>query len=129
LATLFESNKDRQELSNGPNIHNPYDLPHGSLMVGEGVVIRGEFTIPNSVIIAGTIEGSLTAKDVTIKATGSFQGKVRAERMNVAGSAGNDLTVTELLILQSTCEINGKVAYHELELSKGAKLQGTLTKL
>ena len=42
----------------------------GCLFVGEGVVLKGNFQVPDIASISGIIEGELTAKQILIEATG-----------------------------------------------------------
>ena len=46
----------------------------GCLFVGEGVVLKGNFEVPDIASISGTVEGEITAKQVLIEATGVVRG-------------------------------------------------------
>ena len=48
----------------------------GCLFVGEGVVLKGNFEVPDIASISGTVEGEITAKQVLIEATGVVRGKL-----------------------------------------------------
>ena len=61
------------------------NIKPGSLFVGEGVVIKGNFDVPDMAAIAGLVEGELTTKQVMVDSSGVINGKVNAETVEVRG--------------------------------------------
>jgi len=99
----------------------------GSLMIGEGVTISGSFTVPARVVINGTVEGEISAKEMLIGATGRVVGKVSAEVVEIYGEVNDALTASKALVLRASGRASGSIQYAELEIEKGAQLRGTLT--
>ena len=56
-----------------------------SVVIGDGVVVKGTFTVPSKAIINGVIEGDLTAEEVLIGPTGKITGRVSAKVIDVLG--------------------------------------------
>jgi cytoskeletal protein CcmA (bactofilin family) len=98
----------------------------GSIFIGEGVSITGSLDVPDIISISGKVEGSVTARQVIVEATGHVQGKVQAELVDVKGSISEYLAASKSLIIRSTGDVKGTVYYSEIEIEKGGQLQGDL---
>ena len=51
--------------------------------VGEGVVIKGEFSAPEMIVVDGTIEGTITAQTLIVGPSGSIKGNITATEVDV----------------------------------------------
>lgn len=101
----------------------------GCLVVGEGVKLSGNFVVPNSASIAGTIEGDLTAREILVGSTGVLKGKVTGDLVDVRGEIHENVTSKKALFVRSTGKVIGEIQYAEIEIEKGGDLQGNLTKV
>jgi len=98
-----------------------------SVVIGDGVVVKGAFTVPSKAVINGVIEGDLTAEEVLIGPTGRITGRVSAKVIDVRGQLHNTIVSEKSLIVRSTGKIVGKVHYSEIEIEKGGEIEGTLS--
>jgi cytoskeletal protein CcmA (bactofilin family) len=98
-----------------------------SVVIGDGVVVKGTFTVPSKAIINGVIEGDLTAEEVLIGPTGKITGRISAKVIDVRGQLHNTIISEKSLIVRSTGKIAGKVQYSEIEIEKGGEIEGTLS--
>ena len=98
-----------------------------SVVIGDGVVVKGSFTVPSKAIINGVIEGDLTAEEVLIGPTGRITGRVSAKVIDVRGQLHNTIISEKSLIVRATGKIAGKVQYAEIEIEKGGEIEGTLS--
>jgi len=98
----------------------------GSIHIGEGVSVTGSLVVPDIISISGRVEGSATARQVIVEATGNVQGKVQAELVDVKGTISEYLAASKSLIIRSTGDVKGTVHYSEIEIEKGGQLQGDL---
>jgi cytoskeletal protein CcmA (bactofilin family) len=98
-----------------------------SVVIGDGVVVKGAFTVPAKAVINGVIEGDLTAEDVLIGPTGRITGRVSAKIIDVRGQLHNTIVSERSLIVRSTGKIVGKIHYSEIEIEKGGEIEGTLS--
>ena len=98
-----------------------------SVVIGDGVVVKGTFTVPSKAIINGVIEGDLTAEEVLIGPTGRITGRVSAKVIDVRGQLHNTIISEKSLIVRATGKIAGKVQYAEIEIEKGGEIEGTLS--
>jgi len=100
--------------------------PKGSLFVGEGVVVKGTFEVPEMAVVAGLVEGELNTKEVLVDATGIVNGRINAEIVEIRGEVTQGLHVTSHLNIKSSAKITGLTQYAEMSVEKGAKLSGEL---
>jgi cytoskeletal protein CcmA (bactofilin family) len=100
--------------------------PRGSLFVGEGVIVRGTFEVPEMAVVAGLVEGELNTKEVLVDTSGIVNGRINAEVVEVRGEVTQGLNVTNHLNVRSSAKITGLTQYAEMSVEKGAKLSGEL---
>ena len=101
----------------------------GSLLVGEGVYMKGTMRVPGIASIDGKMEGELAADTVIIQPNGSMDGVTTANHVRVAGALTNTTVANRTLVIESTGVIAGSITYEELEIKKGGSLQGGIYKV
>jgi cytoskeletal protein CcmA (bactofilin family) len=100
--------------------------PKGSLFVGEGVIVKGTFEVPEMAVVAGLVEGELNTKEVLVDTAGLVKGRINAEVVEIRGEVTQGLHVTNHLNVRSSAKITGLTQYAEMSVEKGAKLSGEL---
>ncbi len=100
--------------------------PKGSLFVGEGVIVKGTFEVPEMAVVAGLVEGELNTKEVLVDTSGLVNGRINAEVVEIRGEVTQGLHVTNHLNVRSSAKITGLTQYAEMSVEKGAKLSGEL---
>jgi cytoskeletal protein CcmA (bactofilin family) len=95
--------------------------------VGEGVILKGEFTIPDSLVVDGVMEGDITARSIRVGASGVVKGNIVTTEADVHGAITERLEVKQLLTIRSSGRIDGTVSYGEVLMEKGAVITGTLS--
>ena len=98
-----------------------------SIVIGDGVMVKGTFTVPSKAIINGVIEGDLTADELLIGPTGKITGRIKTKVIDVRGELHNDIISEKSLIVRSSGKLAGKVHYSEIEIEKGGEIEGTLS--
>ena len=98
----------------------------GCLVVGEGVVLKGSFNVPDVASISGKIEGDLSAKQIVIELTGAVFGRISGEVIDVRGEAVEFLKASHSLTIRSTGKVHGSIHYSEIEIEKGGLIHGDL---
>jgi cytoskeletal protein CcmA (bactofilin family) len=112
--TEIFSMKDRNFRPDEPNV----------LYVGEGATVKGDISVPDLVIIAGHVEGSVMARSIYVGPSGSVKGTVVVMDADIYGTVTENLEVKQLLLVRACGRIDGQVSYGELELEKGATISG-----
>lgn len=101
----------------------------GTLLVGEGVFMKGSMRVPGLASIDGKLEGELTADTVHIQTNGSMNGRTTASHVKVAGAVTDTTIANKTLVIESTGLIAGSITYEDLEIKKGGSLQGSINKV
>jgi len=101
----------------------------GSLLVGDGVFMKGSMQVPGTASIDGKLEGELTADTVIVQNNGAMDGRTTANHVRVAGSLTNTTVANKSPAVESSGLIGGSITYNELEIKKGGQLQGSIYKV
>jgi len=73
------------------------------LYIGEGVTIKGEISVPDTLVVCGVLEGDVTVGNLVVGETGAIKGRITvAENAEISGKVFEKLDVKCLLILRST---------------------------
>ncbi|HTP83820.1 MAG TPA: polymer-forming cytoskeletal protein [Alphaproteobacteria bacterium] len=95
------------------------------LIVGREIVLSGQITSCDRLVVEGRVEASLTeSRVIEIAETGHFKGSAEIESAEIAGRYEGTLTVRERLFIRSTGKINGKVTYGQIEIEPGGEIAG-----
>lgn len=97
------------------------------LIVGREIVLSGQITSCDRLVVEGRVEASLTeTRAVEIAETGHFKGSAEIESAEIAGRYEGTLTVRERLFIRSTGKVNGKVTYGQIEIEPGGEIAGEI---
>src|ERR1700735_380697 len=78
------------------------------LYIGEGVTIKGEISVPDTLVVYGTLEGDVSAGNLVVGETGVIKGRVVvAQNAEISGKVFEKLDVKCLMILRSTSRVDG----------------------
>ena len=99
----------------------------GCIVVGEGVTVTGEFSVPGRAVINGSIAGDLQADELLVGATGKVVGSIKVRRADIHGETHEKLLASELLVIRSTGHVNGSVSFGGIEIERGGSMHGTLS--
>lgn len=98
------------------------------LYIGEGVTIKGEIAVPDTLIVCGTVQGDVSAENLIVGETGVIKGRVVvAQNAEISGKVLDKLDVKCLLILRSTSRVDGTVSYGMLQIEQGATIAGGIS--
>lgn len=99
---------------------------NGNIVIGEGVSLRGDLSVPGVASIEGSFEGDLSADSIVVGARGKVVGTVKVRQAEVQGETRQTLQVTGKLIVRSTGQVHGNALYGELEVERGGVLRGAI---
>ncbi|HLX15822.1 MAG TPA: polymer-forming cytoskeletal protein [Bradyrhizobium sp.] len=91
---------------------------------GEGVVFKGSITAPEKIVVHGSIEGEVAARDLLVGPTGTITGKVSVDQADIQGKIFDRIEAKVCLSLRKTGRIEGSTIYGEIEIEKGGVLSG-----
>jgi cytoskeletal protein CcmA (bactofilin family) len=97
--------------------------------IGEGVTFKGSISAPEKVVLHGTVEGDLTARELFVGSAGTVKGKVHVEQAIVEGKVLENIEAKGCLSLRRTGQIEGNASYGEIEIEKGGILAGEVSSI
>ncbi len=105
----------------------PSEAPTESkkLIVGREIVLSGQITSCERLVVEGRVEASLTeTRMIEIAETGHFKGSAEIESADIAGRYEGTLTVRERLFIRATGKVSGKITYGQIEIEPGGEVSG-----
>src|SRR5271170_4833714 len=99
-------------------------MPDASrLYIGEGVTIKGEISVPDTLVVCGSVEGDVSVGNLVVGETGVIKGRIIvAQNAEISGKVFEKLDVKCLLILRSTGRVDGNISYGLLQIERGASI-------
>lgn len=98
-----------------------------SALLGRGARYSGEMHFDGRVRVDGSFTGRIFTDDVLeIGESGVVEGHIDAATLIVAGTAKGDLRIRELLIVQPTGKVYGKVDAAAVQIGPGCRIQAEL---
>jgi cytoskeletal protein CcmA (bactofilin family) len=103
-------------------------LPEANkLYIGRGVTIKVGVLTSDTVIVDGFLEGDASVGNLLVSETGTIKGRINvAENAEIFGKVFERLDVKGLLVLRSTCRVDGNVSCGSLQIEQGANITGAI---
>ena len=96
--------------------------------IGAGLLLKGELTGEDDVIIEGRLEGKITLQhnSVIIEESGKVDADITASSICVAGEVHGNLHATEQVVLLKTGRVEGNINAKSVTLETGAQFKGSI---
>ena len=107
----------------------PFEPRHDDerLTVGTGILLKGEVSACERLVVHGRIEATLSDSNMLLIAeSGAFQGDAVVAEADISGRFAGSLTVSGRLTVRATGRVLGTVRYDELEIERGGRLAGDI---
>jgi cytoskeletal protein CcmA (bactofilin family) len=93
--------------------------------------LSGYITFCNELVIAGTVNGSVTSTGdndsiVKILEGGKFTGEILAPKIEISGQVEANITGTASVSIGPTANVSGVIRFLKLAVSPGATISGEL---
>ena len=98
--------------------------PSGTLIVGEGIQVKGEVEDCRALVVEGRVEASLKADRLEVRKGGTFVGTAEVVDAEIAGTMDGTLTVRARLSIAEGGRASGKVRYGRLSIEAGGEIGG-----
>lgn len=95
--------------------------PFSSL--GSGLVIEGNLSGTGDLHLDGIVKGDVKVSHLTVGESGSIEGKVEAESIEVRGRIVGSISGKQIK-LQATAYVEGDITHEQLAIDVGAYFQG-----
>ena len=96
------------------------------LTLGPSIVLKGQISGHEDLVIAGRVEGSIDVPDaaVTIAAGAAITAGISAKHAIVMGAVSGDITATEKVEIRERGSVEGTIAAPRLVLFDGGRVCG-----
>ncbi len=96
--------------------------------IGKSVVIKGELTASEDLIIDGTVEGTIALKDnvLTIGVDGRVKADILAKTAVVQGQVIGNLKATERVEIRDDGSLDGDLSSPRIAIADGAHFRGSI---
>lgn len=129
IVDLTDVNKERSFRSRPMNSKKSRDA--ATSLVAAGTFLSGDITFCNELVIAGTVNGSVTSTGddksiVKILEGGKFTGEILAPKIEISGQVEANITGTASVSIGPTANVSGVIRFLKLAVSPGATISGEL---
>ena len=104
----------------------PIDNDAKAVNIGTGVRVDGRIEGAETSDISGTLTGTLKSSNINIGDKGTFSGDMSGQEITISGSVDGEINSENYLIVNNSANIKGVIEYTSLQVSYGARIQGTL---
>lgn len=133
IDTMWGKNdkeQDREviaEMGESKKTGNSYlDSSDEQAYIGATVVIRGEVSAEENLLVQGVVEGSVNIKNNTLKVgcDGTVNATIDAKTVHVEGRVDGDMESSELVMIHDTGRMTGNIKANRIVLKDGCRFRG-----
>lgn len=97
-------------------------------MIGPSIVIKGEVSGEEDLLIQGKVEGRihLNGNQVSIGDSGEVRADVHAKVIKIDGKVTGDISASEKVIISKTGNVHGNIVAPRVTLEDGALFKGSI---
>ena len=94
--------------------------------IGKSIVIKGDLTAREDIVISGRVEGSITVEghSVTVKDGAELVADIKARTILIGGEVMGTLIAVETIELQPSADVEGELKASALRVHEGAVFTG-----
>ena len=123
---ITDMDENSTESAGGEIQSSPIDNDAKAVNIGSGVRVDGRIEGAETSDISGTLTGTLKSSNININSKGAFSGDMSGKEITISGSVDGEINSEDYLIVNNSANIKGVIEYASLQVSYGAKIQGTL---
>ena len=98
--------------------------PSGTLLVGQGIKVKGQIEACQNLVVEGRVEAELAAQALTVLNGGLFKGTAEVEKAEIAGCFEGTLTVHGPLSIKGGGKVTGCIRYERITIEGGGEIAG-----
>ncbi len=94
-------------------------------IIGSTIVIDGEITGNEALIIQGTVKGRIALKEsLYVDESGVVEADIETENVEISGAVTGNITATERVELKANCRMVGDIRSPRILIADGAAFKG-----
>ena len=96
--------------------------------IGKSVVIKGELSSKEDLIVEGQVEGKveLDHNVLTVGPAGRIKAHLLAKKVIVMGKVNGNITATEAILVRETATVDGDLVAPRIGMANGASFRGQI---
>ncbi|MBT06731.1 MAG: hypothetical protein CMM32_07435 [Rhodospirillaceae bacterium] len=94
-------------------------------VISAGLTIVGNLQSNSDVVIAGTVEGDITSRSLTVSEGAKVKGTIECSTAQLQGDVDGQVNASSVSVTR-TGNINGDIVYEVLSIDEGAVVEGQL---
>ena len=96
-------------------------------VVGESIVIDGEITGDDDLVVQGTIKGKIQLKEsLFVEASGVVEAEIATQNVDVSGQITGNITAADKVELKSESRMTGDIKAPRILIADGASFKGSV---
>lgn len=103
---------------------SPAPAPSGTLLVGQGIEVRGAIEACQTLVVEGRVEASIRGEVLEILPGGRFEGTADVDRATIAGAFEGTLVVRGQLAIAAAGAVKGKIRFGKISIEPGGRISG-----
>lgn len=97
------------------------------LIVGRNIVLSGQITACDKLVVEGRVDATLTeSRVIEITSTGVFKGAAEIDEALIGGTFEGTLICRGRLLIRASGKVKGEIRYGQLEIECGGELIGDI---
>jgi cytoskeletal protein CcmA (bactofilin family) len=96
-------------------------------VIGSSIVIDGEITGDEDLVIQGTVKGRISLKEsLYVEASGIVEADIDTQNVEVSGRVTGNITASDKVELKTDCKVIGDVQAERLLIDDGSAFMGNV---
>jgi cytoskeletal protein CcmA (bactofilin family) len=96
-------------------------------VIGSSIVIDGEISGDEDLVIQGTVKGKIVLKQsLFVEGTGAVEADIQTQNVEIAGQVTGNITATDKVELKANCRVVGDVKAPRILIADGASFKGNV---
>ena len=96
-------------------------------IIGSSIVIDGEITGDEDLVIQGTVKGKIVLKEsLFVEESGTVEADIETQNVDVSGQVTGNITASDKVELKSQCRMVGDIKSPRILIADGASFKGNV---
>src|SRR2546425_7097709 len=96
-------------------------------IVGESIVIDGEVTGDDDLVVQGTVKGKIQLKEsLFVEGSGVIEADMETRNVEVSGQVTGNISAADKIELKSDCRMTGDLKAPRIIIADGASFKGNV---
>lgn len=96
-------------------------------LIGSSIVVDGEITGDEDLIVLGTVKGKIAVKEsLIIEKNGQVDADIETQNVEVSGSVNGNINASNKVDLKAECRVQGDIKAPRILIEDGASFRGAV---